>query len=55
MKQKLITYTEPERTLLENAREGNHKAFAEIVRRYENLVYSFAFKVCRNKDKASET
>ncbi len=55
MKQKLTTYTEPERTLLENAREGNHKAFAEIVRRYENLVYSFAFKVCRNKDKASET
>jgi RNA polymerase sigma-70 factor, ECF subfamily len=55
MKYNTPTHPEPDPRLLKNARNGNHKAFAEIVRTYEDLVYSFAFKVCRNKDKASET
>lgn len=50
-----ISYSEPDPALLHDAKGGNHRAFAEIVRKYENLVYSFAFKVCRNKDKAAET
>ena len=52
---KKMQHTETEILLLQQARAGDPQAFAEIVRRYENLVYSFAFKVCRNKEKASET
>ncbi len=43
------------RTLVEKARAGDEKAFTQLVRRYEQTVYSFAFKVCRNKEKAAET
>lgn len=46
---------EPDPSLLQNARDGDHQAFTTIVRTYENLVYSFAFKVCRDREKASET
>jgi len=55
MNRNILAQTEPDPAILKNAKAGDHKAFAEIVKRYENLVYSFAFKVCRNKDKASET
>jgi RNA polymerase sigma-70 factor, ECF subfamily len=51
----MMERTQTEALLLHQARAGDRQAFAEIVRRYENLVYSFAFKVCRNKEKASET
>jgi RNA polymerase sigma-70 factor (ECF subfamily) len=46
---------EPSTVLLEEARSGDARAFTEIVRRYEQLVYSFAFKVCRDRQKAAET
>ncbi|MBI5476431.1 MAG: sigma-70 family RNA polymerase sigma factor [Ignavibacteriales bacterium] len=55
MKYNTPTHPEPDAKLLRSAKKGNHQAFAELVRNYEDLVYSFAFKVCRNKDKASET
>jgi RNA polymerase sigma-70 factor (ECF subfamily) len=55
MNRKAPIQTEPDSDILKNAKAGDHKAFAEIVKRYENLVYSFAFKVCRNKEKAEET
>ena len=51
----IMQQPESESVLLHRARNGDSKAFAEIVRRYQTLVYSFAFKVCRNKEKASET
>jgi RNA polymerase sigma-70 factor, ECF subfamily len=41
--------------ILHAAQKGDRKAFVEIVRRYEETVYSFAFKVCRDRDKAAET
>jgi RNA polymerase sigma-70 factor (ECF subfamily) len=34
---------------------GDEKAFTELVNRYEDTVYRFAFNVCRNEDMASET
>ncbi len=34
---------------------GNDRAFSQLVKRYEDLVYSFAFKVCRDQEKAEET
>jgi RNA polymerase sigma-70 factor, ECF subfamily len=41
--------------LISAARGGDHKAFTELVRRYEDTVYRFSYKVCRDKEKASET
>jgi RNA polymerase sigma-70 factor, ECF subfamily len=41
--------------ILSAAQNGDQKAFVEIVRRYEQTVYSFAFKVCRDREKAAET
>ncbi len=41
--------------LILRAQEGDEKAFSEIVRRNEHLVFSFAFKVCRNREYAEET
>lgn len=38
--------------LIAEAVDGNNKALAELVKRYEQTVYNFAFKVCRNKDRA---
>jgi RNA polymerase sigma-70 factor (ECF subfamily) len=41
--------------IIKRAQKGDERAFTEIVKRYETLVYSFAFKVCRDSEKASET
>ena len=44
-----------EETLIQKARGGDTQAFSELVKRYEQTVYGFSFKVCRNKEKAEET
>ncbi|MFH0735612.1 MAG: sigma-70 family RNA polymerase sigma factor [bacterium] len=44
-----------EETLIKNAQSGDQKALAELVKKYEQTVYNFAFKICRNKDKAENT
>jgi RNA polymerase sigma-70 factor, ECF subfamily len=41
-----------EKILIENARNGDRKALAELVRNYEQTVYNFSFKICRDPDKA---
>jgi RNA polymerase sigma-70 factor (ECF subfamily) len=41
--------------LIKRAKKGDERAYTQLVRRYESLVYSFAFKVCRDEQKASET
>ena len=41
--------------LLDRARKGDEKAFNQIVRNYQDLVFNFSFKVCRNRDFAEET
>lgn len=40
--------------LIDAARGGSKRAFAALVRRYEQTVYGFAYKVCRDKEKAGE-
>lgn len=44
-----------EQNLILEAQAGNNNALAELVRKYEKTVYSFAFKVCRNPEKAENT
>jgi RNA polymerase sigma-70 factor, ECF subfamily len=44
-----------ETNLIKNILDGNTRAFNDLVRQYEDTVFSFAFKVCRNREKAEET
>jgi len=44
-----------EAALIRAAKKGDEQAFTRLVRAYEGTVYSFAYKVCRDSDKASET
>jgi len=44
---------EPE--LVRRAQNGDKQAFSLLVKQYESMVYGFAFKVCRNEEKAAET
>ena len=41
-----------EQQLILEAQAGNNNALAELVKKYEKTIYSFAFKVCRNPEKA---
>jgi RNA polymerase sigma-70 factor (ECF subfamily) len=41
--------------LIKRAKKGDERAFTELVKKYESLVYSFAYKVCRDEEKATET
>ena len=44
-----------DRLLIDRARRGDQRAFSVLVRQYEDLVYRFAFHVCRDEEKAAET
>ena len=47
--------TKSDGELIKSASKGDKSSFAALVSRYENTVYKFSFKVCRDKDKAEET
>ncbi len=38
--------------LIKQAQSGNRKALSELVKNYEQTVYNFSFKICRNKEHA---
>lgn len=38
--------------MIEQAKQGDRKSLAQLVKNYEQTIYNFAFKVCRNKDRA---
>ncbi len=41
-----------ENELIERSKQGDKKALAELVKLHENTVYNFAFKICRDREKA---
>lgn len=41
--------------LLLLAKSGDRDALSELIKRYEATIFNFAFKVCRNKDRAENT
>ncbi len=41
--------------VIARAKSGDTHAFTELVRRYEETVYRFSYKICRDREKASET
>jgi len=44
-----------ETQLISRAQSGDKKALVELVKNYEQTIYNFAFKICRNKEKAEHT
>lgn len=49
------TYDTPEvKKLISRAKKGDEAAFTQLVRTYEDLVYKFAYKLCRDQAKAEE-
>ena len=40
--------------LIKAAAQGDKSAFSALVKRYEETVYNFSYKVCRNREKAEE-
>ncbi len=44
-----------EEVLIDKAKTGDRKALSELVKRYEKTVYNFAFKVCRDPDRAENS
>jgi RNA polymerase sigma-70 factor (ECF subfamily) len=41
--------------LIKQAQSGNKKALEQLVKNYENTVYNFSFKICRDKERAENT
>jgi len=41
-----------ETELILKAQQGDKKALAKLVKAYEQTIYNFAFKICRDKYKA---
>jgi len=41
-----------EKQLIEKAQSGDKESLAELVKRYEQTIYNFAFKICRDKNYA---
>lgn len=44
-----------EEDLIKSAQTGDRSALAQLVKIYEQTVYNFAFKICRNKERAEHT
>jgi RNA polymerase sigma-70 factor (ECF subfamily) len=44
-----------ERQLIEQAKKGDRRAFSVLVKRLEDVVYRYAFRLCRDEQKAEET
>ena len=41
-----------ETEIIKLAQKGDRKALAQIVKKYEQTIYNFSFKICRDKNKA---
>jgi RNA polymerase sigma-70 factor, ECF subfamily len=52
MKQKVDNRSDEQ--LIQDVKGGDRVAFAALVKRYEDTVYKFSYKVCRDTDKAEE-
>jgi len=43
-----------EKQLIENAQSGDKQAIAKLVKNYEQTIYNFSFKICRDKNYAEQ-
>ncbi len=49
---KITSNNVDENRLIELSKQGDRKALAELVKLHEQTVYNFAFKICRDREKA---
>jgi RNA polymerase sigma-70 factor (ECF subfamily) len=47
--------TKSDRAIISDARNGDERAFNELVRRYQPTIYRFAYSVCRDHERAKLT
>lgn len=47
--------SDTEHVLITRAKKGDERAFTQLVRKYEQTVWGFAYKLCRDKEKAEES
>ncbi len=47
--------TAADHDLIAKIKSGDERAFSKLVQRYEQTVWGFAFKLCRDKEKAEES
>lgn len=47
--------SDSEQNLISRAKNGDERAFTQLVRNYEQTVWGFAYKLCRNQEKAEES
>jgi RNA polymerase sigma-70 factor, ECF subfamily len=55
MREEQTQTIENEQDLVHKAKQGDERAFTALVKKYESTVYNFAYKVCRDEEKAEET
>lgn len=44
-----------EKEIIKKAQNGDMQALSDLIKKYEQTVYNFSFKICRNKEKAENT
>lgn len=44
-----------EAKLIELAKSGDRKALGDLVKKYSQTIYNFAYKICRDREKAENT
>ena len=47
-------FTTDDTDLIGRAKAGDERAFTRLVKRYEDLVYRYAYKLCRDEERAEE-
>jgi RNA polymerase sigma-70 factor (ECF subfamily) len=52
---KELNHIPSDAVLISQIKKGDERAFSKLVQRYEQTVWGFAFKLCRDKDKAEES
>lgn len=52
---KELPTTPTDAALIARIKKGDERAFTLLVRRYEQTVWGFAYKLCRDKEKAEES
>lgn len=48
-------HTPTDAQLISRVKKGDERAFSALVQRYEHTVWGFAYKLCRDKEKAEES
>lgn len=51
----VASYNPDDADLIEKAKSGDRKALTQLVKNYEQTIYNFSYKICRDREKAENT